>query len=327
MRLINYRFFKSLQFWLGLGLAAVAFLGVSMYARMFNPEPTQIIVARAEIPAYTRLDKTMLSVDEQHLSPKLAERYVTGSELATILSNNAVAVETIHAGEPLSKQRLVVGPDALKVSRLSLALQDPTQVIRTIPVKPDQFPGDIVPGDLIDLYVTFGSPPSGDISYTRTVTNGLETPGTATAPGISATPNVTATSVPSPKGVLPSATFTATVEEYSAMMPVSKRLISGLLVVSVNHEMVQNPNYGIGAGAESEPAYIEGGVRSLDVLARNEDAEKIDFALTNGKVNIGLRSALARQAIEQGTPVPPSNGWTWTDFTQEFFLNRLTPTP
>ena len=315
MRLINYRFFKSLQFWLGLGLAVVAFVGVSMYARLFNPEPTQIIVARAEIPAYTRLDKTMLSVDEQHLSPKLAQRYVTSAELATILSNNAVAVETIHAGEPLSKQRLVVGPDALKVSRLSLALQDPTQVIRTIPVKPDQFPGDIVPGDLIDLYVTFGSPPSGDISYTRTVTNGLAMPGVAATP------------IPTPKGVLPSATFTSTVEEYSATMPVSKRLISGLLVVSVNHEMVQNPNYGIGAGAQSEPAYIEGGVRSLDVLARNEDAEKIDFALTNGKVNIGLRSALARQAIEQGTPVPPSNGWTWTDFTQEFFLNRLTPTP
>ncbi len=316
MRLINYRFFKSLQFWLGLGLATVAFVGVSVYARLFNPEPTQVIVARAEIPAYTRLDKSMLSVDEQHLSPKLAQRYVTSAELATILSNNAVAVETIHAGEPLSKQRLVVGPDALKVSRLSLALQDPTQVIRTLPVKPDQFPGDIVPGDLIDLYVTFGSPPSGDISYTRTVTNGLV-----------ATSGVAATTMPTPKPVVASATSTPTVEEYSAQMPVSKRLISGLLVVSVNHEMVQNPNYGIGAGVQSEPAYIEGGVRSLDVLARNEDAEKIDFALTNGKVNIGLRSALARQAIEQGTPVPPSNGWTWTDFTQEFFRNRLTPTP
>ncbi len=306
--LFGYRFFKSLQFWLGLGLAALAFVGALLYVQTLAPEPVQVIVARTEIPAYTQLDKTMLAMDEQHLSPRLAQRYVTGPELATVLSNHAVAVETIHTGEPLSKQRLIVGPDALKVSRLSLALQDPNKVIRTIPVKPEQFPGDIVPGDLIDLYVTFGSPPSGDITYTRTVTNGL-------------------TATPASTRSLSLAAATPTVEEYSARMPVSKRLVSGLLVVRVNHEMVQNPNYGLGASAQSEPAYVEGAVRSLDVLVEADDAEKIDFALSNGKVTVGLRSALARQAIEQGTPVPPSMGWTWTDFTHEFFLNRLTPTP
>ncbi len=316
MKLFNYRFFKSLQFWAGLGLAAIAFVGITLYARTLTPAPIPVIVARTEIPAYSRLDKEMLSVDQQTISPKLASRYVTGSELATVLGSNAVVVETIHAGEPLSKQRLVVGPDALKVSRLSLALQDPSQVIRTIPVKLDQLPSDIVPGDLVDLYVTFGSPPSGDLSYTRTVTN-----------AVAATGSITVTPVPTPKLVSPLMSSTPTIEEYAAKMPVSKRLVSGLLVVRVNHAMVQNPNYGIGAEAQSQPAYVEGDVRSLDVLAGNEDAEKIDFALTNGKVSVGLRSTLARQAIDQGTPVPPSNGWTWTDFSQEFFRNRLTATP
>lgn len=72
---------------------------------------------------------------------------------------------------------------------------------------------------------------------------------------------------------------------------------------------------------EGEPRYVEGAVKSLDVVVHRETSEWVAFALAHGKVQVAVLPAVAIPALQTGT-LTPSTGVTWTDLEQQFFADR-----
>jgi len=297
---LNLKFFASLQFWLGLILAAAAVVAFVVLGQAVNPTPLRVIVAREDIQRGDVITQDVLVVSKQQIDPSLASYYVQEKDLPTALG--AVAVDNIYKGDPIAKLRLAVGQDVERAKRLSSALEDPAKVIRVIAVGPDNCPELVFPGDVVEV-------------------------------GLSLT-----SQTPSQIGARPAA-GPATVHAYNAPaseeegeetfdLPASKVILRDLLVLRVEHEKVPNPNYGAGMGtdAANQPAFLEGDVERLVVLVGERDTELLDFALYNGKISIGLRSYLVRDEMEAGVAQPPTMGVTWTDFDRWFVSQRVSAT-
>lgn len=294
-------FFKKLQFWVGLLLAGVVVVVAFVGFQVLNPPPTEVLICRQNIPPYTPITADMFAVDFQHLNHSVAARYVTAGELEAYIAASAVTIEPLYTGDPLTKARLAVGPDAERFKRVSLALGDPNLVIRTIPVSPDICP-EVAPGDVVELVFSLSA---GQIPQQISYTTGL-------------TETETVSPLPTPiPGI-------EVVREITLDLPISKRILGPLLVVRAEHEQVRNPNYGAGFGDETanEPAYLEGDLKRLVVLVPKDQVERLDFALWNGQITIGVRGALTRQDWENGEDWTSSQGWTWTDFVEWFTTQR-----
>jgi len=294
-------FFKKLQFWVGLFLAGAVVVVAFVGFQVLNPPPTKVLICRQNIPPYTPITADMFAVDSQHLNHSVAARYVTAGELEAYIAAGAVTIEPLYAGDPLTKARLAAGPDANRFKRVSLALDDPDLVIRTIPVSPDICP-EVAPGDVVELIFSLSSGQMPEqITYT---------------PAVTGTVSLLPTPTPLP--------YIEMVEEITLDLPISKRILGPLLVVRAEHEKIRNPNYGAGFGDETstEPPYLEGDLERLVVLVPKDQVERLDFALWNGQITIGVRSALTRQDWEDGEDWTPSKGWTWTDFVEWFTAQR-----
>src|SRR5712692_767180 len=133
----------------GLLLVVGAFLGFLFWGAITNPPPFRVVVALKDIPPGGDIKLDTVTVDEQIINPRVAQRFILESELAQYLG--ATAVENIYAGEPLTKLRIVTGDVAKRTKRLSLALADERIVAMVIPVTPKTSPQEIVPGDLVNL--------------------------------------------------------------------------------------------------------------------------------------------------------------------------------
>ena len=163
-------FFKKLQFWVGLFLAGAVVVVAFVGFQVLNPPPTKVLICRQNIPPYTPITADMFAVDSQHLNHSVAARYVTAGELEAYIAAGAVTIEPLYAGDPLTKARLAAGPDANRFKRVSLALDDPDLVIRTIPVSPDICP-EVAPGDVVELIFSLSSGQMPEqITYTPAVT-------------------------------------------------------------------------------------------------------------------------------------------------------------
>jgi Flp pilus assembly protein CpaB len=297
---LNLKFFASLQFWLGLILAAAAVVAFIVLGQAVNPTPLRVIVAREDIQRGDVITEDVLVVSKQQIDPSLASYYVQEKDLPTALG--AVAVDSIYKGDPIAKLRLAVGQDVERAKRLSSALEDPAKVIRVIPVGPDNCPELVFPGDVVEVGLSLtGQPPS----------------------------QIGARPAAGPAAVR---AYNAPISEEEGGetfdLPASKVILRDLLVLRVEHEKVPNPNYGAGMGtdAASQPAFLEGDVERLVVLVGERDTELLDFALYNGKVSIGLRSYLVRDEMEAGVAQPPTMGVTWTDFDRWFVSQRISAT-
>ena len=196
-------------------------------------------------------------------------------------------------------QTTVSGAEAEGLSRLSVVLDDPNQVIVSVPVDQNQLPS-LVPGDVIALYFTAGGV-SANVLVTETVEGELPTP--------------TLTTGTRRYGREPEV-VTTTIE---LEMPLAKQIVNGV-VYRFNQERKANPNYGA-PGMENEPRYILGAIKALDVVIPRESAEWVVFALAHGRVRIGVLPVMARPLVE-GDTFPPSVGVTWTDFEKRFFEER-----
>lgn len=286
---------RKIQLVLGLILAAGAFVGVLVIGQATQPPMYDVAVVTAEVPAFTALTSDLFGTDSQSVSPAVAAKYVMAADLPELIAAGAVAVENLRPGQPLLREQVAAGAQAAGVSRLAVALKDPDLVIVAVPVGSNNLPA-VFPGDVVALFYA-----SGNVQ--------AQTIATATIEGPPPTPT------PMPMGNI-SETVVVTTE---LQLPVAKWIANGV-VYKLNREIKENPNYGA-PGQDNEPRYIEGEVRSLDVVVRRNVAEWVAFALANGKVQVGVLPAVTRPEVEQGT-LARSEGVTWSDFEKRFFEDR-----
>jgi hypothetical protein len=289
---------RRLQLLLGIVLAVGAFTAVLFLGQAGQPPLYDVTVVIQEVSAFTPLNEVPTAPDSQSLSAVVAEKYVLAGELDALLAAGAVVVENLHPGQPLLREQVASGAAAEGLSRLAVALDDPDRVILSIPVSQDDLPA-IVPGDVAALFFTAGSIQARTL-VTETVEGG--------EPGEALTETVALAAPGEP------VTVTTELE-----MPVAKWIANGI-VYRLNREMRENPNYGA-PGMEGEPRYIEGAVKSLDVVVQRDAAEWVAFALAHGEVRLGVLPAVTRADVEAGV-FPPSDGKTWSDFEDLFFAER-----
>jgi len=286
---------RKIQLFLGLILAVAAFGGVLLIGQLNQPPVYDVAVVMRELPAFTALTSDLFGTDTQSVSAAVAEKYVLAGDLPDLLSAGAVAIENLHAGQPLLRAQVASGAQAEGVSRLAVALKDPERVIVAVPVIQNNLPA-VFPGDAVALFFASGNVQAHQIA-TATITGPTPTP------------------TPQLPGVI-SETVIVTTE---LQLPIAKWLTNGV-VYHLNREVKENPNYGV-PGFENEPRYIEGEVKALDIVVRRVDAEWLSFALAHGKVQVGVLPAVTRPEVEAGT-LAPSQGVTWSDFEKRVFEDR-----
>ncbi len=287
---------KKVSLFLGIVLAVAAFVGVILLGQLMQPPTYDVAVVIKDVPPFTPLTADLVSIDTQSVSPAIAERYVQAAELDALLQSGAVIVENLRPGQPLLREAVASGANAEKVSRLAVAVNDPNVVIVAVPVKTDSLPA-VVSGDAVALIYANGNVNAQEL-VTLTISGPTPTPDPFRAvTGISETVVVTT----------------------EVQMPVAKWIANGV-VYKLNREVRENPNYGA-PGKDNEPRYIEGEIKSIDVVVQRAAAEWITFALANGKVQIGLLPAIVRAQVENDT-LPPTQGVTWSDFEDRFFAER-----
>lgn len=286
---------RKIQLFLGLILAVAAFGGVLLIGQLNQPPVYDVAVVMRELPAFTALTGDLFGTDTQSVSAAVAEKYVLADQLPDLIAAGAVAIENLHAGQPLLRAQVASGAQAEGVSRLAVALKDPDRVIVAVPVIQNNLPA-VFPGDAVALFFASGNVQAQQIA-TATITGPTPTP------------------TPQLPGVI-SETVIVTTE---LQLPIAKWLTNGV-VYHLNREVKENPNYGA-PGFENEPRYIEGEVKALDIVVRRVDAEWLAFALAHGKVQVGVLPAVTRPEVEAGT-LPPSQGVTWSDFEKRVFEDR-----
>ncbi len=296
---------RKLQLLLGIILAVGAFIAVLVVGRMSQPALFDVAVVVQEVPAFTPLTADLVTLDAQSVSPAVAEKYVLADELDAMLAEGAAVVENLHPGQPLMREQVATGADVEGLSRLAVALDDPDRVILSVPVDQDDLPA-VVPGDVVALFFA-----AGNVRANTLVTHTVE--GTEemnpTSPATDTQP-VRWNQFDEPEVV----TITTELE-----LPVAKWLSNGV-VYRLNRERRENPNYGA-PGAENEPRYIEGEIKSLDVVVHRDDAEWVAFALAHGNVQVAVLPAVNKGHVEAGSMLPEP-GVTWSDFEDRFFIER-----
>jgi hypothetical protein len=304
---------RKLQLTIGIVLAAGAAVGVLLLGRISQPPTYEVVVATGEIPAFSTIAPEDVAVDVQSVSPAVAQRYILAAEWAEMAAEGDVAaIEPLHPGQPLLHEQVASGSQAQGVTRLAAALDDPEQVIVSIPVEQAQIPA-LVPGDVIALYFS-----AGRVQASQLVTEVVEELAPAMelgeATGVTDTAPLEVVFWP-PYDERPQVVTTTVALE----MPLAKQVAEGV-VYRLNQQRQQNPNYGA-PGMEDEPRYVEGEVEALDVVVDREVAEWVVFALAHGQVQIGVLPALTRPAVEDGS-LPATGGVTWSDFEERFFAER-----
>jgi hypothetical protein len=259
------------------------------------------VVATGEIPAFSSVSPGDVAVDTQAVSPAVAEKYVKADEWDAMMGEGPVAaIEPLHPGQPVLREQVMSGAEAEGLNRLAAALDDPDQVVVSVPVDQDRLPG-LVPGDVVALYFS-----AGRVQAQQLVTEVVKGP--------TPTPTPVVTGTIDARAVMKRVTETVTVD-----LPLAKQMAEGV-VYRLNREQRENPSYGA-PGAQDEARYVEGKVTALDVVVDKVTAEWVAFALSHGEVQVGVLPAVTRPQVEAGT-LPDTEGVTWTDFERRFFDDR-----
>jgi len=310
---VKLRIWKSLTFFIGLILFVAAFGVILVAGSIFNPPPYRIVIALEDIPPYTVLTRDMLAVDEQTMHQKVASRLVHEAEIERYLGG--MAIETVHAGEPLRCNAVVTADNPAAVHRLSLALTDPDLVAAVVPVNPKVIPDNVTAGDYVNVTMGIG----GSVSQLTAAAWG-EAAGTTwgASPAGVATPTpipFTSTLPLTPTGPLP-----LSEEAPEVIPPLDKIVLPQVQVIHVSRKKVPNPNYGMTFGQEGaqEPPFLEGDIESVTILVPKAAEELLYFAVDNGTLHI---SVVPHLAVLEGTS--PSTGVLWEDIVRFFQEERL----
>ncbi len=294
---------RMLKLALGIVLAVAAFAGVILVGNLSQPPTYQVAVVVAEVAPFSQLSVNEVQVDTQSLSAAVASKYILADEWEAMLSAGpVVAVEYLYPGQPLMREVVATGENALRVRRLSVALTDPELVIINVPLDAKQVPA-VYGGDAVALYFSAGQ------IQARTIVSDVVTPAETPRSG-----------PPLPSGPVTAERTEAVTRTVELELPLTKRLAEGL-VYRLNREQQDNPNYGA-PGMEHEPRYVEGPGVSMDVVVHQDAAEWVAFALAHGKVQVGVLPAVTIPQLQSGT-LPGSPGATWTDLEAIFFAQRF----
>jgi Flp pilus assembly protein CpaB len=297
---------RVVTFIIGIVLVVGAFAGFLFWGSIANPPPFAVVVALRDIAPGQEITQDYLTVDEQIINPRVAQRFVLEGELNQYLGS--VAMENIFAGEPLTKLRLVTGNVALRSKRLATALADKRLTAMVLPVSAKSSPSEIVPGDLVDVIWGVGS------------SGALHTPDQA-FPSASIPPGRPS---PTPKPQPPQPNQQpAPAAPDAVVLPVAKAILQRVVVARVNFQQLPNPNYAgsasFGGGQQSsrEPQFLQGPIDSLVLLVPQETQEMVAFAMSNGDLHVSLLSS----QVEPGD-IKPLPGVMWSDVLDGMLVNR-----
>ncbi|MBU0492907.1 MAG: hypothetical protein KKA73_13910 [Chloroflexi bacterium] len=290
MRLIK-RVFSSAAMLIGVLVVIGTFIGILFFLQSQQPPTHRVLVAAQDIPAYTTLTADLVAVDEQMIHPSLLAGLVLEEQFAEV--EGAVTLAPIYAGEQVSRARLATGAQGDALRGLSQALNGSDLVAMVLPVDATSAPGRIRPGDHVNLVFSLGAGGSallnGDLRVTLT----------------------------NPAAALPAQDPDSVV--LSATLPASMVLLRDILVLDAEFELVQNPEYtggglfgGEGEEASTQPAYIQGDIRSLTLLLDREQQAVLAFGMHNGRIDVAVAPGFAPDEEQPGVSWTDLNWWYFT---------------
>ena len=292
---------KGLSVLAALLLMIIGAGGIFLLALFLNPPSTPYAVAIVEIAPGETLTRDMFRIDDGRLNRNVLDKLVTEGELDQFVGG--VAVESIHALEPLRKSAISTEGNPAAINRISLALTDPNIVAMVIPVDRETSPNEIAGGDYIDINFGVGS---------ATFQAGSLAPAPTPFP-FQPIPNVFVTDVP-----VGTPTPTATPAE-QITLPVAKTLVHAARVLNVVYDEIPNPAYsGPGSGV---PATVKGDVVALVVTVPTEAQELVQFAVVNGSLRIAVLSP-SKDWSGELTNRQPTLGMSWEDMIAFFRMER-----
>ena len=293
---------RNLSLILGIILAAGAFVGVLFLGAVANPSPYKVVVVIRTVQPGEVLTRDMVGIDAQRVSPRVAEEYVLEKDLPRYLGGTVIRV--LLPGQPLMHGDVVHKDSPAARRRIALALEDPERVAMVIPVDGNA-PDGILPGDRVAVIWSIGE----IFGFGTPETEGMfpSSPEATPAPGEAGrgTQPPPASLAGLPPEVV-SLLAGGGMENQEIAPPLAKQLVSVVDVAYVRRKNVPNPAY---TGQQGERPYIEGGIEALEVIARRDDAEAIQFAIDNGHYSIVVLSPNATE----GDLTQPSFGVTWGD--------------
>ncbi len=312
---------RSATFTIGLLLAVAAFVGFLMLGGMMAPPPYSVVVAIQDVPAFSTLDPSALGVDAQRINSQVAHTLILREEIDQYVGG--FVLENIHAGEPLRKSAIVSPGNPQAITRLSLVMTELDKVAVVIPVDAKTAPGQIAPGDWVDLVIGLAA---GNITAGSNSTfSNLLAPPTPVSPIVPFGPTPpgslrslpTPTPMPSPSNLTPNS---GSVGAGEMNLPADKVVIQNVTVLAVRFQQVPNPAFtGSGAGfgqsqpsqTAVQPAYIQGDIQSVTVLVPRSSVELVTFGIDNGRVHLVLLPVRTGQAANGAQS--PTFGITFND--------------
>lgn len=261
---------------LGVVMTILPFVAHLLIDAQSKVSAQQIAVVRRDIEAGQSIELGDVRFEEQVLNPSLARLYVRRDEFEQY--SGGFVVDRMRMGEPLLKVKLLGGDHGLALKRYALALDNPDDVIMTLPVGPDLIPGRISAGDAVNIIFASG----GALSD-----RGLQPrPGGVTV--------LAASAAPAPEGVQ------ATPPEASAVvLPVADVMLENVEIIEVTRAVRTD---------------IEGAVEAEDTGPVSAIVVRVPRAfqtlLAFGSSTSQLRFAIASPRVDPGALSPaPAMSW------------------
>ena len=280
---------------IGLGMAALAVLGLLFAGRLLNPPPTQVPVAIQDIVVGAPLDPSLFRLEEWQ---GVRAETLRALYLPDDFPSSAVALVDIPAGSPLYKAYVDTEHNREFVTRMSNLVKDAGLVVMAIPVEPDTGGNIPQPGDQVDLVFSTGILRVDEMQSHPTPTPSLPRFGQPVSGTVQ----------------------TQVVATRTLPLPMSALVLENLPVLNVEYKQVTTAARSSSAtGETTQPVVQRGPAERLYVAVTRAQAEMLGFLLHNGDVLL---------AVHQGGVSPHyPGGLTWQDFETTFFERRPLPTP
>ena len=268
---------------LGALMVVAAFAGVIFLGIGTNPPPLRIAVVTRDLPRGESLRPGDFRVVEQIIDPRLAQLYVQENELPSYLG--AYIIDTLRKGDPLNKVKLAQGKDSQLHQRYALVLDNPDDVVMTLPVNPDIIPARISAGDFVNILFAGGS--EGGLSRLPDATALPELPSAPSAQAL-------------PMAISPN---------LDIALPLADLMLEHVEVLDVNYQSAARSSYGgQTTPSETEPP-TTGAIASIVVRVPRSHQTLLMFGASVSK----LRFAIASPKLDPAQ-VRPQLGMDWAKY-------------
>jgi hypothetical protein len=276
---------------IGIVLVIGAFAAVLLLGVGTNPPPLRVAVAVRDIQVGEALSQGDYKIVEQILDPRLAAMYV--QEIDATEFDGAFVVDVFRKGDPIHKQKLAMDRAALGTSRYALVLNNPDEVIMTLPVNPDIIPGKLATGDFVNILFTAGSegglttlPEADDVAKPPDVplasAEGLLDPSAPAADAPMAPETDPSTGLEASTGISPTAIAPP------MALPLADLMLEHVEVLDVNYQQVQSSGYGDETG--NAPAYVNGPITSIVVKVPRSHQTLLTFGISSSQLRFAIAS-------------------------------------